>query len=110
MKVYFEETGRDREFVWITVYIKPQEDGSAFMYDYDGKLFDFSYVEPHKAFCIDSKELPEDLWYSLCHGSMDEIYTYKEFEGYKWEISDLCYMKMAKRKSSKNATHSMGTE
>lgn len=69
MKVYFERTGGGCGMEIISIYVKPHEDGSAVNYNKDGSEYRYRFASPEMAaLCVDSSELPRDLWFSFRHG------------------------------------------
>ena len=93
MKVYFEVTGggtrKNGYYHHITAFVKPTGDGHGHYYGVDGKLIQFAWCNSIKAKCIDSSELPKDLWYSFKHGTEDFYQLAKEGE-YHLENADIC--------------------
>lgn len=94
MKVYFEVTGysgipKEGNYHDITAYVKPTRDGYGSYYSVDGKLKKFAWCDSKRAKCIDSSELPKDLWYSFRHGTNDFCQPAKKGE-YELENADIC--------------------
>ena len=101
MKVYFEESGcgcdgKGNNTVGIKIYVKPGG-GSAYHYNGLSELCYFSWVHPDKARVIESDDLPEELWYSITHGT-DHADVPQYLSNYKWSVNDLIYTKVNKAK------------
>lgn len=87
-KVYFEIVGFEgRCFTkstcdWhlINVYVNPTDDGEGYQYNIEGKLDKFAWCDYTKAKCVLSSDLPDEMWYSIKHGSNDFKYPAKEGE------------------------------
>ena len=103
MKVYFEVTGGGpREagyYHHITGFVKPTGDGHGHFYGVDGKLIQFAWCDSIKAKCVDSSELPKDLWYSFRHGTHHFYQSAKKgtfhLENNDIDISSLEYEKVS---------------
>ena len=91
MKVYFQITGagpygKNKEYCHsIQVYIEPTGDGHAYKFSNQGEKYMFAWVNTENSLCIDSSELPKDLWFSIKHG-VNQVYQVKtkDKNGY-WE-------------------------
>ena len=102
MKVYFEVTGGgpgdDGYYHHIIAFVKPTGDGHGHYYAVDGTLIQFAWCNSIKAKCVDSSELPKDLWYSFRHGTQDFYQLAKKgeyhLENANIDISNLKYEKV----------------
>ena len=104
MKVYFEVTGcggspEDGNHHCITAYVKPTRDGHGYYYSVDGKLKKFAWCDSKRAKCVDSSELPKDLWYSFRHGTNDFCQPAKKGE-YELKNADICIADLKYEKAS----------
>lgn len=72
MKVYFEIEGErllnGKRYHSLLCYVEPDGLGGAKFYNMGEELIGFHWCNVLKAKCVDSSELPEDLWYSIRHG------------------------------------------
>lgn len=85
VKVYFEATGGGGGEHWIHCYIKPTGDGHGHRYNIDGTLYQFAWCNSKKAKCVMASELPEEMWYSIQHGTCDFYQKQKEEE---WSLKN----------------------
>ncbi len=99
MKVYFEVRGSGCGEVDIMAYVspKPYQDGyCGYEYDLFGKRNEFTWADPDGSRVYDHKELPADMWYSIRHG--ENNFTVDESKEETWQLSDLRYNKVDRKK------------
>lgn len=94
MKVYFETTGGGNGKLWLTIYVNPTDDGHGYFYTCDGTEAKFAWTHPSEAVVFDSEELPEELWYSIQHGTHQVELDAKKRKSWTWD--DLEYHKVTK--------------
>lgn len=77
MKIYFECKGwgpynkeRTKKNFDIQVYVKPKN-GKGHQYDSKGNLQFFYWANPRESLSFNEEELPEEMLYSIKHGSCD---------------------------------------
>lgn len=99
MKVYFEIRGCGGGETDITAYVSPKRHSDGYCgYEYDlfGKRYEFTWVDPDDARVYDHSELPADMWYSIRHGANN--FTIDESKEETWQLSDLRYDKVDRKK------------
>lgn len=99
MKVYFEVRGGGGGETDITAYVSPKRYSDGYCgYEYDlfGKRHEFTWVDPDDARVYDHSELPADMWYSIRHGQNE--FTVDESKEETWQLSDLRYDKVDRKK------------
>lgn len=99
MKVYFEVRGGGCGETDIMAYVSPKPyDGGYCGYEYDlfGKRSEFTWADPDGSRVYDHKELPADMWYSIRHGANN--FTVDESKEETWQLSDLRYNKVDRKK------------
>ena len=84
-RVYFEATGGGNGEHWIHCYVKPTGDGHGHRYNIDGTLYQFAWCNHKAAKCVMASELPEEMWYSIRHGTCDFFQPQKEGE---WSLDN----------------------
>lgn len=92
MKVYFEERGWGAEKIFLRAYVNPTKNGYAYSFDANGKKYSWCWAKPIKAVVYDHTQLPQDLWFSIKHGSCDMEIPKNKRES--WDFSDLIYDKI----------------
>ena len=99
MKVYFDPRGFFGKNIWLNLYIKPKKDGSGIQYDALGKEYSFYWANPEKAvITADHTDLPEDMWYSFCHGVNSFEVPKEKLDDSNWKnLNDLIYTKVSKK-------------
>jgi len=94
MKVFFEPTGFSGYDVILSIFVKPQKDGSGYHYSPDGSLHQYWWAIPGQARVFDSKEIPADLWYSIRHGVQKVKVPDDKTDTWTWD--DVIYDKIEK--------------
>lgn len=97
MKVYFEikgggSDGKGNMVRSITIYVNPTKDGHAYHFDSLGEEHQFAWVNPKKAWCYESSELPKAMWQSIQHGTWHAEIPAEKAES--WTLADLKYDKV----------------